>query len=259
MNVRELFKAGLTVPEHETRDLHYIGEALPVPSQITTSISVEADANTGSSPIPAREDHQHAVDVESLITFINENEELVDLTNYYTKAEVDALIDAVIVGDIGDIYYTKDEVDGFIDAIVANFDNYYTKTEIDALLLGLYDADFFTYEKDFSYGTVVAPTSLATLGRIDVFRSFRLTEIEVTLAVASSTDYVIKIWQQYNGMGGFSVVHTITIPAGEIYENDVMGSPIDFNFADQYLVTLDTESSGDGEILIVQMRGFYDE
>lgn len=259
MNVRELFKSGLTVPEHETRDLHYIGEALPVPSQITTSISVEADANTGNSPVPAREDHQHAVDVESLITFINENEELVDLTNYYTKSEVDALIDEIIVGDIGDIYYTKGEIDAFLDIIVSAFDDYYTKAEIDALLLGLYEADFFTYEKDFSYGTVVAPTALSTLARIDVFRSFRMTEVQVNLVVASSEDYVVKIWKQTGGSGGFSVVATVTLTAGDLYENYVFGTPEDFAFGDQYLVTLDAESSGDGEILCVQTRGFYDE
>ena len=101
MNIRELFKLGLTVPEHETRDLHYIGEALPVPSQITTSISVAADAHTGSSPIPAREDHRHAVDVAELIQFINDNEELIDLTNYYTKSEIDTIIENLVIGDIG--------------------------------------------------------------------------------------------------------------------------------------------------------------
>jgi hypothetical protein len=269
VNVREIFKSGLTVPEHEVRDLHYIGEALPVPSQITTSISIEADASTGSSPIPAREDHVHAVDVASLIQFINENPTEVDLTNYYTKAEIDTIIDNLVIGEIGDIYYTEAEIDAMLAVIVAEFANYYTKAEIDAgwytaaeidaLLLGLYDADFFTYEKDFSYGTTVAPTSTTTLGRIDVFRAFRLTEVEVTLVLASTTDYVIKIWQQVGGIGGFSVVHTATILAGNLYENDVLGVPLDFAANDQYLVTIDTESSGDGEVLVVQLRGFYDE
>jgi len=124
MDPRSLFKPGLTVPEHELKDLHYIGEALPVPSLITSSISVEADADVGGSPVPAREDHIHAVDVESLIQFINENEELVDLTNYYTKQEADAIHDAMSTGGVDlSNYYTKGEVDTFLNILATSVDD----------------------------------------------------------------------------------------------------------------------------------------
>jgi len=272
VKVRDLFKPGLTVPEHEVRDLHYIGEALPVPSLITSSISVEADASTGDSPVPAREDHVHAVDVESLIQFINENEELVDLTNYYTKSEIDAIIENLVIGEIGDIYYTKDEIDGFllilsdaIDAVAADLvllatdldDNYYTKTEIDAIIAALYDTEFFAFEKEWSYGTVVAPTATTTLGRYDAFRAFNITEVSVTLVTASTTDYIIKLWVQTGGSGGYFVENTTTITASDLIENDVLSVPLAIAANDQILITIDAESDGDGEILVVSVRGFY--
>lgn len=257
MNVRELFKLGLTIPEHETRDLHYIGEALPVPSLITTSISIEANANTGSSPVTAREDHQHAVDVDSLIQFINENEELVDLTNYYTKTEVDDLIAEIIVGEIGDIYYTKTEIDDFLTAIaIVTSDLQDQIDDLQAQILAI-PSNVRTFEKEWSYGTTVTPSGTVTLGRYDNFREFDLVEISVSLVLASSTDYVIKVWRGSSPGYVYSVINTTTISAGDTTENDVLGTPINFVASDRILVTIDSEPDGDGEILTVSLRGNY--
>jgi len=257
MNIRELFKSGMTVPEHETRDLHYIGEAMPVPSQITTSISIAADANTGSSPIPAREDHQHAVDVAELIQFINDNEELVDLTNYYTKAEVDALIDAIIVGEIGDIYYTKAEIDDFFDLVaIVTGDLQDQIDDLQAQILAI-PSNVRTFEKEWSYGTVVTPSGTVTLGRYDNFREFDLVEVSVSLVLASATDYVIKVWKGSSPTYAYSVIATTTIASGDTTHNNVLGTPINFIASDRILVTIDSEPAGDGEILTVSLRGNY--
>jgi hypothetical protein len=257
MRVRDLFKPGLTVPEHEVRDLHYIGEALPVPSQITTSISVEADASAGSSPITAREDHVHAVDIESLIQFINDNPTEIDLTNYYTKQEVDDLIDAIIVGDIGDIYYTKDEVDDFIDAIILVLDDLQDQIDvINAAILAL-PSYVISFEVFWSYGTVVAPAGTTTLGRYEVFREVDLVEFAVTLVLPSATDYVVKLWQADSPSFIFSVIDTCTITAGDTVQVNVLGSPINVPNGSRLLCTVDTEPAGDGEILTASARGQY--
>lgn len=50
--------------------------------------------------------------------------------DYYTKSEVDSIVDGIGNTDLSD-YYTKNEVDQLIDGAVDNFSDYYTKTEID--------------------------------------------------------------------------------------------------------------------------------
>lgn len=46
----------LTKKDHDEPELHFIGDALPVPSKVSTIGSVPS---LGTSPIPAREDHVH--------------------------------------------------------------------------------------------------------------------------------------------------------------------------------------------------------
>lgn len=66
MRVRELFDDALTRIRHERDDIHYIGEALPAPSQVATTLSTGTPASVGGSSVPAREDHVHALDVADL-------------------------------------------------------------------------------------------------------------------------------------------------------------------------------------------------
>lgn len=54
------------------------------------------------------------------------------LKNYYTKDEVDAIVQNVTV-DLSD-YYNKSEIDALFEASVVDLTPYYTKDEIDALL-----------------------------------------------------------------------------------------------------------------------------
>lgn len=79
MKVRELFNNALTYPKHEKGDLHYIGEALPAPSSPATVVNATSTSSPGGSSVPAREDHVHQLELE------------IDLSNYYTKAEADAI------------------------------------------------------------------------------------------------------------------------------------------------------------------------
>lgn len=257
MNVRELFKLGMTVPEHETRDLHYIGEALPVPSQIVSTLEVGISPYTGDSPIVAREDHVHDIDTASLITLINDNAG--DVENFYTTTEIDNIINNLIIGDIGDIYYTEAEIDTFLDAITVILTDFEDRiTALEDAIAGIDFTQFLSFELGASYGLpTVNPPSTSTLIRYDAFRAFKITEVSVTLVLDSSTDYVVKLWQQFSGTGGYSVVNTTTITAGDLIENDVLTTPLDVGVNDQLLITLDTESSGDGEILCAYIRGFY--
>ena len=56
----------------------------------------------------------------------------VDLSNYYTKDEVNSKLEGYIEDDVLGSYYTKNEVNELID----NFDStqYYTKTEVDSMI-----------------------------------------------------------------------------------------------------------------------------
>jgi hypothetical protein len=141
----------LTDREHLDPDKHYIGEALPKPSSAEpvdlTDVSVPGD-----SPIPARMDHVHGI----------------DLSNYYTQAEVDALIQDVVVGEIdlsGYVtlvyleanYYDAATIDALLAIITAVTDDH--ETRIDALELGG-GGDPVVLENVWSYrNTVVAPST----------------------------------------------------------------------------------------------------
>ncbi|MBN1799834.1 MAG: hypothetical protein JW822_14750 [Spirochaetales bacterium] len=60
-----------------------------------------------------------------------------DMSDYYTKEEVDGLIDGVLAG-LG-TYYTKEEVNDLIAELSGNeinLNDYYTKAEVDDLLAG---------------------------------------------------------------------------------------------------------------------------
>lgn len=87
----------------------YIGNTEEILDQIIGNGSIEGDSN---------------------------NSENVDLSNYYTKAEIDAKIQDSGTTDLSN-YYTKSEVNSLIDGVSAgqiDLTNYYTKSEIDTAL-----------------------------------------------------------------------------------------------------------------------------
>lgn len=69
-----------------------------------------------------------------------------DLGNYYTKPEVDDMIDNIEAGTVDlSSYYTKSEVDSLIPDPV-DLSGYYTKTDVDALLSDAVNQDDLTAE-----------------------------------------------------------------------------------------------------------------
>lgn len=58
----------------------------------------------------------------------------IDLSDYYTKEEVDAALSGVEVDVDLSNYYTKEEVDEALANADVDFSNYYTKTETDAAI-----------------------------------------------------------------------------------------------------------------------------
>ena len=66
----------------------------------------------------------------------------VDLSDYYNKSEIDAMFEAAIV-DLTP-YYTKDEIDRLLEEVDVDIDlsEYYTKAEVDALIPDV--SDFLT-------------------------------------------------------------------------------------------------------------------
>lgn len=71
MDPKKLFDVTLTVPKHEVDDIHYIGEALPAPSNPASLVTAANIPSTGGSAVPAREDHVHDLDLDELETVIN--------------------------------------------------------------------------------------------------------------------------------------------------------------------------------------------
>ena len=59
-----------------------------------------------------------------------------DLKSYYTKAEVDDIVDDFEATDLSD-YYTKNEVNQLIDDVEVDLSDYYNKTEINTKVEGL--------------------------------------------------------------------------------------------------------------------------
>ena len=65
-------------------------------------------------------------------TIIGNGDIEVDLSDYYTKEQTDALVNGVEV-DLSD-YYTKAQTDALLDSVEVDLSDYYTKTQTDALV-----------------------------------------------------------------------------------------------------------------------------
>jgi hypothetical protein len=221
VKVSELFKNALSFPQHETLDLHYIGEALPAPSNPAAVLSLGTPAHPGGSPVPAREDHVHALDLDEIVeALIDAGEITVDLSNYYTMAETDTLL----------------------AAIVAMFDDYYTITEIDLLLGAISGGGPSSYV--WSYPGIVAPVTDEVLGYYIAQQAMTITKIVLTLTENASTNYVVAIYID----GVFADSATLVAPA--IVHEEVVSIAV----ADGETIScvIDDQVTGDGAGLIVE-------
>jgi hypothetical protein len=264
MNPRDLFGPGLTIPTHENNDLHYIGEALPAPSLVTTAVSAATPAYVGGSAVPAREDHIHNLEFS------------VDLTNYYTKAEIDTMLDEIAAGtfDLTN-YYTKAEVDSFttilgdaIDALGVRMNM--AESDIDNLefvaldhedRIGVLEAAggpdlvIIPFEKDWSYGHIVNPSSQVFLNRYVAFKGFKISYIEITYVTASDTPTVVNMWSDAGGI--FEIIATVTLAADDLSHQYVFTTPYELAPFDQIYPAIQANSSGNGKDITISIRGFY--
>jgi len=265
MNPRDLFGEGLTIPRHENNDLHYIGEALPAPSLVTTAVSAATPAFIGGSAVPAREDHTHNLEFE------------VDLTNYYTKAEIDTMLDEILSGGMDmSNYYTKAEIDALDNSLATSIDNlttivYGNSSDISNLETVVINQDnrivdletgvtgggstVVPIEKDWSYGHLVNPSPQVFLNRYVAFRAFNIVYIEVTYVTASDLNTIIDMWA--NDGGTFHVIATVTINAGSLVQQYVFSSPYAIPQGTTVYPGIRAVASGSGKDITISIRGQY--
>jgi hypothetical protein len=263
MDPRSLFGEGLTIPRHENNDLHYIGEALPNPSLITSAVDETTPAYIGGSPIPAREDHVHSFGG-------------ISLDNYYTKTEIDTMLDEIVAGgfDLSN-YYTKSEIDNFNNILASNIDSISTQVDnntsdianlelivvnqdsrITTLEISGGSSTVVPIEKDWSYGHIVNPETLASLNRYVAFRDFEIVYIEVTYVLAADAATIIDLWHNHNGTG-FAVVATVTLAGGSLAHQYVFTSPHAVSQGDVLYPTIHANIDGNGQDITISIRGQY--
>lgn len=241
----KLFSSALTFPKHENDDIHFIGEALPTPSQVT-DVTINGVSDVGASSIPAREDHEHTVDLSNYYTkaeadIIHDdiNTGGADLSNYYTKAQVDALI-----AGLGGTYYTETEINTILG-------DYYTSAEVDALI------PVVPIEIAWSFGQVVNPASATSLNRYIASRAFTLDEFNLTLVLDSNVNIEVKLYHD-DGVSGPVVIKTTTLTAGNFTVIGTIASPVAIAVDDILYPIISAAATGDGEVLSMFARGTYD-
>ena len=109
----------------------------------------------------------------------------VDLSNYYTKGEVDATIANIELGvvDLSN-YYTKGEVDtaiGNIDIPEVDLSNYYTKAEVDTAIDGV-EVDLSNYYTKAEVNTAI--------GNVKPDLSNYYTKSQVEALIPSTTGFI---------------------------------------------------------------------
>lgn len=240
MNPFDLFQDPLTFVRHERDDIHYIGEALPAPSQAVSVLTTGTPASVGGSAVPAREDHVHALDLQDLIDAINEDEGI-DLSNYYTKDEIDTIVsvyalnaDLVALATLLDEdYYTAVEVDALFDGFTSGGPNDHTWSYTDQIV----DPALTTYSDRW-----YPPTNIT------------ITHLIVTVNVPQgSGNYTISLWED-------GVLRTsVTLTAGN-YVGTTSGLSIastDINYL-QVSVAKATAFTGEAEDMSIIVRFTYD-
>ncbi|MDR2950710.1 MAG: hypothetical protein LBV71_16100 [Prevotella sp.] len=142
---------------------------------------------------------QDRTNADKLLNQRIDNLPVIDLTPYYTKDEVDDLIDNIEAGevDLSD-YYTKEQVDEAIDEAVTggtvDLSNYYTKTDADALLNNKADKST-TYNKTevdskFTpyYTSAQVDSKIAAIPTVDLTNYYDKDEIDDLLDNLSAGD-----------------------------------------------------------------------
>lgn len=115
----------------------------------------------------------------------------IDSTKYYTKDEVDELINDVVVGTI-DLteYYNKSEVDNKLNGYVEDdvLGSYYTKTEVNDLIDGIdiptQDVDLSNYYKKsetYSQNEVNALIDGVSAGDVDLSEYYTKSEVDAKI------------------------------------------------------------------------------
>lgn len=168
----------------------------------------------------------------------------IGLSNYYTKGEVDKLIQDVISGDIDlSNYYTKSEVNN-----INNLFNYYTKNETDLLLDEKVDSSyvenaFTSYDEHLSsldntinskQDTLISGTNIKTINSQSILGSGNIdisgNDSSWILNEQDGWDYCIKVENvnhyTYNKLYHVLIRLNITIPvnltSGNFYRSEVI-------------------------------------
>lgn len=253
MRLRELFQDPLTLKLHEVSDIHYIGEALPAPSLAVSVLSTGTPAFVGGSPVPAREDHVHALDLSDLIQALSELEDPpvieVDLENYYDKTEVDNLLDA-INNSISNVEDSLDILSSTVDSLLLTLANdYYTAAQVDALLDGAGGGGPGDHVWAYS-DSVVDPDSTVFSDRWYPPGNITITSLAVAVNVAAGSghDYIIVLWKDGISVGSVVLNATNNTASTSL---SVSGSSLN-RF--QVSVAKDGSFVGDAEEMTVMIR-----
>ena len=150
-----------------------------------------------------------------------------NLTNYYTKGEVDDLIDNIDVPDVDlSNYYNKSEVDGLIGAIPeTDLTNYYNKSEVDGLIDNIPETDLTNYynksEVDALIEAIDIPESSTTSNVVSFSatrnRYYKLFE----LSPGGTVNFTIQSGANMGGAYTFSVSY---LTSKGIIVNQLCGS-----------------------------------
>lgn len=156
-----------------------------------------------------------------------------NLTNYYTKDEVDDLIDNIDVPDVDlSNYYNKSEVDGLIDAIPeTDLTNYYNKSEVDGLIDSIPETDLTNYynksEVDALIDAIEIPESGSTSSNVVSFSATRYYYYKLFSISAGGT---VNLTIQSGATAGGSYTFVISyLNTKGITVNQLCGSGIGFD------------------------------
>ena len=159
----------------------------------------------------------------------------INLDNYYTKSEVDALIDGIEVPetDLSD-YYTKTEVDGLIDNIdipETDLSNYYTKPEIDAQFDALDTTGVSTSGTKFD-----EELNLANQQDVNYYLDGKVGDVEGS--VGDITEEINNITEEITNINEniTNINNEITIDGGGISSHvDKLDEKLEFEIANRVL------------------------
>lgn len=174
---------GVVVEGYDEQDMHFRFEMLPKEGFIVVN-------NTSGMSIT---DDVQVVDISARVGWgISYNG---DLTNYYTKSEVDNLIAEIEISL--DNYYTKEEINQLVNQfptkseIDTRFNDYYTKTQVNGLISGKQD----TLVSGSNIKTINNESILGS-GNIDIQGGGTVEPIIVNYEETISNETLTKIREQ---------------------------------------------------------------